>query len=118
MQKEDRLADLSMELAVEIVRLTQRLQEQKEYTVSRQIGRSGTSIGANIREARYASSRADFALKLQIALKEANETGYWLELLRKTDYLTGEQYQALEDICRRLRILLAASLNTAKENHS
>ena len=116
MQKEDQLAELSMDLAIEIVRLTKWLQEQKEYTVSRQIGRSGTSIGANIREARYASSRADFALKLQIALKEANETGYWLELLQKTGYLTVERYQALENLCRQLRILLAASLNTAKEN--
>ena len=117
MQKEDRLAELSMELAVEIVWLTKRLQEQKEYTVSRQIGRSGTSIGANIREARYASSRADFALKLQIALKEANETGYWLELLQKTDYLTAEQYQALESLCRQIRVLLVASLNTTKESN-
>lgn len=114
--RESRLAELSMDFAVAVMRLSRQLQEQKEFIVSRQIGRSGTSIGANLREARYASSRADFIMKMQIALKEANETGYWLELLLRTDYLTVEQYQKLDDECRQLRVMLIASLTTAKAN--
>ena len=78
------------------------------------IGRSGTSIGANIREAQYANSRADFISKLQIALKEANETGYWLELLFRTNYISEAEYQSLDSACTRIRVMLIASLNTAK----
>ena len=74
------------------------------------------SVGANIREAKYAHGTADFISKLQIALKEANETGYWLELLCKTDYINDEQYYRLESKCKSLRAILVASINTAKEN--
>ena len=116
--KQDRLSELSMEFAVEILKLTKQLQADREYTVSRQIGRSGTSIGANIREARYASSRADFILKLQIALKEANETGYWLELLARSGCISPQQYQALDELCRQLRVILISSLRTAKNNQT
>ena len=69
------------------------LKAKRESVISNQIGRSGTSIGANIREAQYAHGKADFIAKLQIALKEANETGYWLELLYRTSYLTEEQFK-------------------------
>lgn len=79
-----RLKELSLQFAVEIISLVKRLKAEREYIISEQIGRSGTSIGANIREANYAQSKPDFISKLQIALKEANETGYWLELLQKT----------------------------------
>ena len=73
-----------MEFAVQIIELTKTLRARKEFIMANQIGRSGTSIGANIREAHYAQSRDDFVSKLEIALKEANETDYWLELLFRT----------------------------------
>ena len=111
----DKLSELSMEFAVEIINLVKRLKEQRESIISNQIGRSGTSIGANIREAKYAHGTADFISKMQIALKEANETGYWLELLYKTNYINNEQYSFLESKCKSLRAILVASINTAKE---
>lgn len=74
--KENKLADLSMDFAVEILSLVKELKQQKESVISNQIGRSGTSIGANIREANYAQGKKDFISKLEIALKEASETGY------------------------------------------
>lgn len=105
-----------MDFAVQIVNLVKLLKQQRESIISNQIGRSGTSIGANIREAQYAHSKADFIAKLQIALKEANETGYWLELLYKTNYLTETDYKTLESACAGLRVMLIASIKTAKEN--
>ena len=112
----DKLSELSMEFAVEIINLVKRLKEQRENIISNQIGRSGTSIGANIREAKYAHGTADFISKMQIALKEANETGYWLELLFKTNYIDNAQHSFLESKCKSLRAILVASINTAKEN--
>jgi len=84
--------------------------------ISNQIGRSGTSIGANIREAQYAHGKADFIAKLQIALKEANETGYWLELLYRTNYLPEEEYKSFNSACASIRVMLISSINTAKQN--
>lgn len=104
-----------MDFAVSIINLVKYLKEKRESIISKQIGRSGTSIGANIREAQYAHSKADFIAKLQIALKEANETGYWLELLFKTDYISNEKYKALDAACASIRIMLISSINTAKE---
>ena len=112
----DKLSDQSMEFAVQIINLVKMLKEQRESIVSNQIGRSGTSIGANIREAKYDHGKADFVSKLQIALKEANETGYWLELLYKTNYISETQYNALESKCKSLRAMLVASINTTKSN--
>ena len=112
----DKLAEQSMDFAVHIINLVKQLKEQKESIISNQIGRSGTSVGANIREAKYAHGTADFIAKLQIALKEASETGYWLELLYKTDYIGEEQYNILESKCKSLRAMLVASINTAKNN--
>ena len=111
----DKLSEQSMEFAVQIINLVRGLKEQRESIISNQIGRSGTSVGANIREAKYAHSTADFISKMQIALKEANETGYWLELLWKTDYISEESYHALESRCKSLRAMLVSSINTAKE---
>ena len=91
------------------------LKEKRESIISNQIGRSGTSIGANIREAQYAHGKADFIAKLQIALKEANETGYWLELLYKTNYISESEYKALDSACTSMRVMLISSINTAKE---
>ena len=107
----------SMDFAVSIINLVKYLKEKRETIISNQIGRSGTSIGANIREAQYAHGRADFIGKLQIALKEANETGYWLELLYKTNYIGEEQYNFLESKCKSLRAMLVSSINTAKNNN-
>lgn len=114
--KNDKLSVQSMDFAVEIVGLVKSLKEQRESIISNQIGRSGTSIGANIREAHYAHGKADFIAKMHIALKEANETGYWLELLYKTGYLTEEKYKALDSACTALRVMLISSVNTAKGN--
>ena len=113
---ESKLRTQSLEFAVEIINLVKELKLKKETIISNQIGRSGTSIGANIREAQYAHGKADFIAKLQIALKEANETGYWLELLYRTDYLSEEAYRALDSACASIRIMLIASINTAKTN--
>ena len=114
--RNDKLSVQSMDFAVSIINLVKLLKENKEHIISNQIGRSGTSIGANIREAQYAHSKADFIAKLQIALKEANETGYWLELLFKTNYITENDYKSLDSACVSLRAILIASINTAKEN--
>ena len=111
---ESKLRDLSMDFAVSIIELVRSLKQQKETIISNQIGRSGTSIGANIREAQYAHGKADFIAKLQIALKEAGETGYWLELLHRTNYLDDAAYQKLNAACTNIRVLLISSLNTAK----
>ena len=105
-----------MDFAVSIINLVKLLKENKEHIILNQIGRSGTSIGANICEAQYAHGKADFIAKLQIALKEANETGYWLELLYKTNYINEKQYKGLDSVCAGLRAMLVASINTAKEN--
>lgn len=114
--RNDKLSVQSMDFAVSIINLVKKLKTEKETIISNQIGRSGTSIGANIREAQYAHGRADFIAKLQIALKEANETGYWLELLYKTNYLTESELKKLDSVCTSLRVMLIASINTAKEN--
>ncbi len=114
--RNDKLSIQSMDFAVSIINLVKQLKENKEHIISNQIGRSGTSIGANIREAQYAHGKADFIAKLQIALKEANETGYWLELLFKTNYIDEKKYKELDSTCSGLRAMLVASVNTAKQN--
>ena len=113
----DKLTEQSLDFAVHIINLVKQLKEQRENIMSNQIGRSGTSIGANIREAQYAHGTADFISKMQIALKEASETGYWLELLYKTNYIGEEQYNFLESKCKSLRAMLVSSINTAKNNN-
>ena len=113
----DKLTEQSLDFAVHIINLVKQLKEQRENIMSNQIGRSGTSIGANIREAKYAHGTADFISKMQIALKEASETGYWLELLYKTNYIGEEQYNFLESKCKSLRAILVSSINTTKNNN-
>ncbi|MBP5765460.1 MAG: four helix bundle protein [Clostridia bacterium] len=105
-----------MNFAVRIIDLVKDLKSKHETIISNQIGCSGTSIGANIREAQYAHGRQDFISKLQIALKEANETGYWLELLFKTDYIDKQTYKSLDAACASIRVMLISSINTSKEN--
>ena len=110
----NKLVDLSVAFAVEILNLVKYLKNQHETIICNQIGRAGTSIGANIHEAQYVHGKADFVSKLQIALKEANETSYWLLLLVKTSILHPAEYDRLENLCREIRITLIASINTAK----
>ena len=116
--KEDKLSDLSMELSVDVLNLVKDLRRRKETIISNQIGRSATSVCANIAESKYGHSRADFIAKLEIALKEANETGKWLEMLLKSDYITEIEYKKLNKTCSTIRVLLIASIKTAKANKS
>jgi four helix bundle protein len=110
------LRDKSYQFAIQIVRLSQHLQaEKKEYILSKQLLRSGTAIGALLREAEFGQSKADFVSKLSIALKEANETAYWLSLLKDTDYLDQQKHNAITPDCRSLIAMLVASIKTAKQ---
>lgn len=94
------LRDKSYEFAIKIVRLTKDLQMQKkEFVMSRQLLRSGTGIGALIREAEFGRSKADFSNKLNIALKEANETEYWLELLKDKGYIKNDTFHRVQNNC-------------------
>ena len=104
----------SFEFAKDVVRCTKYLEEKKEFVMSRQLLRSGTAIGALIREAEMAESKKDFIHKMHIALKEANETMYWIELLISTDYLSKEQGQSLYDKSEELVKLLVRIVKTAK----
>ena len=114
--RDDKLSIQSMEFAIEIINLVKELKNKKESIISNQIGKSGTSIGANIREAQYAHGKNDFIAKLQIALKESNETGYWLELLFKTGYIDEIAFKSLDSKCTSIRVMLISSINTAKQN--
>ena len=111
---ESKLRELSMDFSVDIIHLVQFLKSNHESVIANQIGRSGTSIGANIHEAQYAQGKKDFISKLEIALKEASETGYWLELLYRTNYIDEALYKRLSDKCAKLRVMLIASCKTVK----
>ncbi len=111
---ESKLRELSTDFAVKIIRLCETI--KGHYSLVNQLERSGTSIGANIREANYAHSKLDFTAKLQIALKECYETEYWLELFVKSDILNRETTVDLYNQCGTIRRILIASINTAKEN--
>ena len=105
-----------MGFAVSIVNPVKHLKATHESIIFNQIGRCGTSIGVNFREAQYAHSKADFIAGLQIALKEATETGYSPYLLCRTEYTTEAEYKALDSACTGIRVMLIASINTAKES--
>ena len=110
------LAELSIKFAVKIVKLTDEI--QGKGVLKNQILKSGTSIGANIHEANYAQSKADFISKLQIALKECYETEYWLELFSKTNIINEKQYSELKNDCGKIRRILISSVNTTKEKYN
>ena len=112
---ESKLRNLSMEFSVQIINLVKDLKAKHETVIANQIGRSGTSVGANIYEANYAQGKKDFISKLEIALKEASETGYWLELLYRTNYIDEMTYKSLNDQCAAIRVMLIASCKTAKQ---
>jgi four helix bundle protein len=113
--KENILKVKSFHFAVRIVKLSQFLTtDKKEYILTKQILRSGTAIGALVRESEYGQSKKDFINKLSIALKEANETDYWLELLKEGKLIEDKIYQSLAADCTELIKLLIASIKTAK----
>jgi four helix bundle protein len=110
------LKDKSYAFSIRIVKLCRYLcDEKKEFVLSKQLLRSGTSIGALIREAEFGQSKADFASKMSIALKEANETDYWLNLLKDTGYLNEKMFTSISNDCRELIKLLVATVKTAKQ---
>ncbi len=116
MNSENVVLDKSMRFSVRIVRLYQYLcSDSKEFVMSKQLLRCGTSIGANINEAQYAVSKNDFLNKMYISLKECAETLYWIELLHRTDYLTGTQYSSLLGDCKELQNLLSSITKSTRE---
>ena len=111
------IEERSFDFAVRIVKLKDFLiEEKKEYDISRQILRSGTSIGANVSEAQQAQSQADFLTKMNIALKEAAETKYWLKLLNATDKLTDKETKSILDECIEIEKTLYSIVRTTKKN--
>ena len=113
---ENKLLDMSFEFAVAIVNLVDGVTAPKSSYMTDQLARAGTSVGANIHEAQYAQSKKDFVSKLEIALKESNETSYWLKLMYETKRIDVTTYQYAEKLCGNIRRLLIASCRTAKEN--
>ncbi len=111
---ENKLTDLSMDFAVKILKMIDGI--KGHYSLINQLERSATSIGANIREAKYAHSKADFISKLQIALKECYETEYWLELIQKSEIFTDDVIKPLLHDCGAIRRILISSINTTKNN--
>ena len=110
------LKEKSYAFAIRIIKLYQFLcEERKEYILSKQILRSGTAIGALIYEAEFGQSKADFRSKMSIALKEANETNYWLNLLKDTNYLNEKMFQSISSDCIELIKLLVATVKTTQQ---
>ena len=117
MKEDNVIVRKSKEFALRIIRLYQVLQEQHEFILSRQMLRSGTSIGANVREAIRAQTRPDFYAKLFIALKEASETEYWLELLHESGYITNESaFDSIYSDCQEILSILTAITKTQSSN--
>ena len=112
---ESKLKDLSMAFSVDILRLCDKM--KGHYSIVNQLERSATSIGANIHEANYAHSKADFVSKLQIALKECYETEYWLELFVKSELIDDGVTKKIQNACGTIRRMLISSINTAKNNN-
>ena len=115
MEKQNIVLNKSYQFAIDIVKLAQGLQKEKEYVLSRQILKSGTAICALIKESKFAQSKPDFINKLSISLKEANETEYWLNLLKDTDYISEEIFKELNFTINEIISLLVKSINTLKK---
>ena len=108
----------SYSFAIRIVKLAQYLQKEKsEYVLSQQALRSGTAVGALIREAEFGQSKDDFIHKLSISLKEANESDYWISLLFDTEYIDNSMYKSLSSDCSELIYILISSIKTSKDNN-
>ena len=113
----NQLVTLSKTFAVDVINLCDALKNRKKASaIVSQLLRSGTSIGANIHEANYASSKADFVNKFQIALKECYETDYWLDIFHEAELLNDDEYSGMSAQCSKIRKLLIASINTAKKS--
>lgn len=113
------MLDKAKDFAVEIINLCKSIKENhREGVMTNQLIRSGTSVGANIHESKYAHSSADFVSKMQIALKECYESEYWLELLYRTKYIDEEQYKTVVNNCGQVRRMLISSINTVKEKNN
>ena len=113
--KENKLVELSMDFSVDMINLVKYLKANHETIISNQIGRSGTSIGANIHEAQYAQGTKDFISKFEIALKECSETEGWLQLLFNTNGINEDTYKKHRNLCGRIRRMLISSCKTLKE---
>lgn len=114
MVKENIIKNKSFDFALRIVKLFKFLQDKKEYVLSKQVLRSGTSVGAMVRESEHAESKADFIHKMAIAQKEANETSYWLELLYKADYLENSIFDPMEKDLNEIQKLLSSIIISSK----
>lgn len=115
--KENKLVELSKAFAVDVIKLCERLQKSSNlFPLINQLLKSGTSIGANIHEANYAASRADFINKLQIALKECYETDYWLGIFKESNMISADEYSKMYNKCSKIRTMLISSVNTAKSH--
>jgi four helix bundle protein len=115
MRKDNVVRDKSFGFALRVVKLYKYLSEEKrEFVLSKQLLRAGTSVGANVREAEQAESHADFIHKMSIALKEANECGYWLELLHQGDYIEGKAFESLHEDLTEILKLLTSIIKTSK----
>lgn len=116
-EKQNPLKDKSFQFALKIVQLYKFLiEEKREYIMSKQLLRSGTSIGANIREGQNAQSKADFIHKFSISQKECDETLYWLELLHQSDFLEEKEFKAIHNDANELLKMLRSSILTTKQN--
>ena len=116
MAKPNVIAEKSEEFAVRVINLSKYLiAEKKEYIISKQIFRSGTSIGANVSESRNAQSKDDFISKLNIALKEADETAYWLRILKRTEFISQDQFSSLNEDVQELISILVSIIKTTKD---
>ena len=111
------IVDKSKRFALRVIKLYKHLHSDKnEYVLSKQVLRSGTSIGANVRESIYAQSKSDFISKMSIALKEAAETEYWLELLGESEYISNEEFTSIYKDCSEIRKILVSIVKSSKDN--
>ena len=116
-ERYNKILDISFKFGVRIVKLSQYLIDNKiSHTISNQVLRSGTSIGANVNESIFAQSKKDFITKMHIALKEANETKYWIEVIYRSELMSKDKYSELTNDVGELYKILAASIRTAKGN--
>ena len=119
MKKENKMLDISKAFAIRIIRLYQYLRNEKqEYILSKQLLKSGTSIGANVRESINAQSLEDFIHKLNISLKESNETEYWIELLYETDYINEQQFSSIISDNKEITATLIKIIKTSKAKNN
>lgn len=119
MKKDNLIVDKSKNFALRIIKLYKYLcAEKNEYVLSKQLLRSGTSIGANIKEAIRGQSKADFVFKLNISLKEASETEYWIELLYESEYITKSQFESIHTDCVEIIKILTSIINSSKEENA